>query len=311
MLGQDFAECCIVKDAGDDPDVTHGAKVCARVRKIESGVALKGGVGIGTVTKKGLQVAIREPAINPVPRQMIIEEVKKILPPDTGVEIEIFVPEGEKLARKTMNPKLGIAGGISILGTTGIVEPMSEEAFKASLVPQIDVALANGFDEIVLTPGNIGEKNAITRGLPEDAIVQIGNFVGFMLEKCLERGVNKALLYGHAGKLCKVAAGVFHTHSKLADARLETIAAHAALSGAEKELIKKIMQANTVEEAIGILKEEDMLRVFDSIAAKASERSMERADNKIAIGTILISLDGKVVGSDKNARASKWAKYLL
>jgi cobalt-precorrin-5B (C1)-methyltransferase len=210
-----------------------------------------------------------------------------------------------------MNQRLGIVGGISIIGTTGIVEPMSEEAFKASLAPQIDVALAEGHEEVILTPGRIGERNARERGIPEDAIVEMSNFVGFMLKECARKGVDRVLLLGHVGKLAKVAAGVFHTHSKVADARLETIAAHAALMGGGREVVEKILRANTTEEAVALLRERGLEDVFDAIAAKASSRAMEYVGGAMTVGTVLLTMEGEILGRDDNARSSRWARYLL
>lgn len=307
----DTAKCCVVKDAGDDPDITHGARICAMVRKNGRGVSIRGGDGIGTVTKRGLQVSVGDPAINPVPRKMILKEVGSVLPNNQGVEVTIFVPEGRKLARRTMNKKLGIVGGISIIGTTGIVKPMSDEAFRESLIPQIDIALAEGYGEVVLTPGNIGERNAVRAGVPGDAVIQTGNFVGFIVERCCEKGVKKALLFGHMGKLTKIAGGVFNTHSRVADARLEIIAAHASLLGADKEITKLILGANTTERALEVLRKNNLNKVLDLIAEKASFRAMEYVDNKMEIGTIILSINGEVVGRDKNARRSRWARFLL
>lgn len=304
------ASCCVIKDAGDDPDVTNGAKICAKATKVTSGVTIKGGEGVGKMTKNGLEVAVGEAAINPVPMKMIKDEVKKTLPPRKGVEIKIYVPNGEKLAEKTLNKKLGIKGGISIIGTTGIVEPMSIDAFKKSLSPQIDIAKAAGFEELVLVPGRISEKNAIKAGVPDDAVIQMGNFVGFILKECTRKGVKKVLLYGRTGKLVKVSAGIFDTHSKTADARLETIAANAASQGAEKETINKILDANTTEEAKEILKREGLLSVFNIIAEKASTHATEYTENKLDIGTIITSRKGEIIGKDQNSRRSRWAKLL-
>lgn len=306
-----YAQCCIVKDAGDDPDVTDGAKICARAEKIERSVVIRGGEGVGVATKRGLQVEVGEAAINPVPRRMILHEVGKVCSQGMGAEITIFVPNGRQLAKRTMNKKLGIVGGISIIGTTGIVEPMSEEAFKASLVPQIDVALANGYDEVILTPGRMGERSAIARGIPEDAIVQMGNFVGFMLRECSKRGIKKVLLFGHVSKLTKVAAGFFNTHSRSGDSRMETIASYAFLLGAEKKVVQAILECATTEAALEILRESSLMHAFDLIAEEAGSRAMKYVDNKIEVGAALVSLKGEVIGRDKNARVSKWAEFLL
>ena len=308
-INNEEVSCCVIKDAGDDPDVTNGAKICATAKETNKDIKIQGGLGIGTVTKNGLEVATGEAAINPVPMKMIKDEVQKTLPQNQGVEIEISVPEGEKLAEKTLNKKLGIIGGISIIGTTGIVEPMSVDAFKRSLSPQIDIALAAGFDDLVLVPGRISEKNVLKKEVPEDAVIQMGNFVGFMLEECARKGVKKALLCGRPGKLVKVSAGIFDTHSKTADARMETIAAHAASLGAKKAIVDEILEANTTEEAIIILKRAGIISVFNVIAKKASKRSNEYTNNTLAVETIIVSRAGEVIGKDTEG-GSRWAKLL-
>ncbi len=305
------ARACVRKDAGDDPDVTNGALICAEVRRRSGeGVVIKAGEGVGVVTKPGLAVQVGEPAINPVPREMIRRAVREALP-EGGVEVKVEVPLGRELALRTMNPKLGIVGGISILGTSGIVEPWSESAFRRSLVPQIDVALSAGFEEVVLTPGKIGERSALRRGVPGDAVVQCGNYVGYMLEQCAERGIKGALLFGHAGKLVKVAAGIFNTHSRVADARLETLAAYAAEAGAPQGLVSRVLRSATAEEAVGVLLTGGYGGVLNRIAERASERAVERTGGKLKVGTALINLKGEVIGSDEGARLIRWGRYLL
>ncbi len=308
-LVKDTARCCVVKDAGDDHDVTNKAQICAAARRAKSGVIIKGGEGIGVVTKPGLRVGVGEPAINPAPQKMIFEGIKEVLPDGEGVEVTIYVPKGEELAKRTMNEKLGIVGGISIIGTTGIVEPRSEEAFMTSLVPQIDIALAKGYAEVVLTPGRVGELNALSRGIPEDAIILIGNFIGFMLNECVKKGVKNVLLFGHLSKLTKVAAGFFDTHSKVADARIETIAAHATSSGADKHIVERIVSANTAEHAMEILRENGLLCVFDSIAMEAAARASEHVDGRMGMSVALISLNGELVGR-YNLEVCRWGKFL-
>ena len=185
------------------------------------------------------------------------------------------------------------------------------DACRRSLVPQIDVALSAGYERIFFVPGNIGER--ITKKLfnpPEDAIVQMGDFVGYMLDKAKEKCVKEILFLGHPGKLAKVAAGIFNTHHKVADARNEVVAAHAGAAGADASLINRILQANTTEEAIVILKQANLVtQVFDRIAERVSQRVAERVEQKIKISVILVSLDGEVLGADTNARGSeKWLK---
>ncbi|MGQ9823911.1 MAG: cobalt-precorrin-5B (C(1))-methyltransferase CbiD [Desulfotomaculales bacterium] len=301
--GAGFARCCVVKDAGDDPDVTGGLAVCATAKEIPRGIAIRGGPGVGTVTRPGLAVPPGEPAINPVPKEMIQREVGEVLPAGRGVEITVSVPGGEAAAKKTMNPRLGIVGGISILGTTGIVEPMSEEAYRASLVPQITQAAALGYRDLVLTPGRRGQRWAVERyGLPAGAVVQMGNFVGFMLGECARLGIKRVVLFGRLGKLMKVAAGIFHTHSRTADARREILVAHAALAGAEQKILCRLWESRTAEEAAEIVREAGLGRLFFRLAEEAAARAEEYVRGALAVGAVLTSLEGEILGLDKKAR---------
>ncbi len=298
----------VVKDAGDDIDATDKLEITATVKLTDDGkVKIRSGRGIGVVTKPGLQVPIGEAAINPVPRRMIEASVKEVLPAGKGAEITLDIPEGEKVATKTLNPKLGIVGGLSVLGTTGVVKPLSMEACRRSLVPQIDVAVSAGFERVFFVPGNIGER--ITKKLfnpSEDDIVQTGDFVGYMLDKAVEKGVKEIVFLGHPGKLAKVAAGIFNTHHKVADARNEVIAAYAGAEGAPAEAVKQILKANTTEEAITLLKQLSLSeQVFDRIAERVKERVSERTQQKIKVSVILVSLDGEILGVDINARSLK------
>jgi len=258
-----------------------------------------------------LQVPVGEPAINPVPRQMIIEAVRKIVPEDVGLRIEIGVPGGIEAARKTLNPKLGIIRGISILGTTGIVEPMSEDAFKRSLVPQIEMAKAYGHSAICLTPGRMGERWAAEKlGIPQEAIVQMSNFVGYMLNACAELEIRNVILTGHHSKLTKVAAGCFHTHNKVSDARLETLAAMAGLLGAARPVIAELLEANTSEAALEVLRAYGLLEVLPMIAARAATRAMDHVFGELRVGVVMFNMAGDVLAIDSNAelirREMKW-----
>ncbi|MCK8825529.1 cobalt-precorrin-5B (C(1))-methyltransferase CbiD [Fuchsiella alkaliacetigena] len=289
--------CTVIKDGGDDPDITHGLEIVAVATEIESGIEIEGGQGVGRVTKPGLPVEVGKPAINPVPRKMILEQVKQALPSDKGVQITIEVPAGEKKAQKTLNPRLGIEGGISILGTTGIVEPMSKKAFRESLVLAIDQALAQGYQELVFIFGNYGKRQAEAMGVATDRWVKMSNFVGYMLDRALEKGVKKIILLGHLGKLVKVAAGIFDTHSSVADARMETIAAYAASQGATQKLVQEILAANTSEECIEILQKADFNKpFFDLLAAQVVKRAKQRVEEEIEIGAILFSMAGDILG---------------
>ncbi len=292
----------VIKDAGDDPDVTNGISIFATVELLaKNEIIIVGGKGVGRVTKPGLSTPVGASAINPVPMKMIKNEINKILPIGKGVKVLVSAPEGERLAAKTLNPRLGIVGGISILGTTGIVRPMSEEAYVDSLIPQINQAMALGHEVLVLTPGGMGANKAAQMGVPEDAVVQTSNFIGIMLEECAKRNVKGILLFGHIGKLIKVAAGIFHTHSKVADGRRETLAAHAAMLGAPKEIIHEIMELNTIDASINLIKEHKLEDVYHSIALWASKRSMELIGENIKIGTMMYSLAGEIIGYDQNA----------
>ncbi|MBE3581703.1 MAG: cobalt-precorrin-5B (C(1))-methyltransferase [Thermoanaerobacteraceae bacterium] len=302
--GEGWAEATVIKDAGDDPDITHGAAVQVRARPGGRGITLKAGRGVGKVTLPGLAVPVGEPAINPVPRAMIFAAVRDFIPEGEGVELTISIPGGEELARRTLNPHLGIVGGLSILGTTGIVEPMSEEALRVSLLPQIDVARAAGFRAIVLTPGRRGQRQAVEGyGLPERAVILSGNYIGDLLKACAERGLKKVLLWGGVGKLVKVAGGIFNTHSRTADARREIVAARAAAWGLPPEGVQAILSANSLEVVVQILRgfwEERRSREFwDHLASVASKRSRELVGDVLEVGTAFLDLAGGIVGQDE------------
>lgn len=297
----DSARAWVIKDAGDDPDVTNGARIEATVRLQPEGIDIRGGCGVGMVTKPGLAVPPGQPAINPVPLQMIRDSVAAVLPSGGGAEVVISVPDGERLARRTMNSQLGIVGGISILGTTGIVEPMSEEAFKQALVPQLDIARAAGQQTLVLTPGRRGVSLAAEFGIPPSAVILISNFVGFMLEECVRRGFRQVLLWGHVGKLAKVAAGSFQTYNRISDGRAEAAAALAAARGADVALVRAILAAPTAEAMVGLLHEAGLEQVWHDLARRASTRAAAYARDDLQVGTVLFSYSGEPVGWDDHA----------
>jgi len=298
-LGDHYARCGVVKDSGDDPDITHGATIYATVRFSDTpGVTLRGRKGVGIVTKPGLAVPVGEHAINPIPREMILREVSRLLPGGRGAEVTITVPEGEALAEKTFNPRLGIKGGISIIGTTGIVEPKSINAYTTSLSLQLDVLRAQGTEKVTLVLGYVGErfcKNILH--LPEDSVIKIGDHVGYMLDQCGEKGFKEVLLAGHIGKLVKVAGGQFNTHFRFGDRRIETIADHVRRCGADQETIEIILRETTAEATIDLLRERGLMNVFDSIAKEVALRVKHRVAEKFGIRCILLSLKGEVLGS--------------
>lgn len=307
----------VVKDAGDDPDITNGTSVFVTLTLARSeddlkavpGVSVRhenilfeAGVGIGHATKPGLSLSVGEPAINPGPRQLVHNSLLEAFGSPRPCRVRIDIPAGRELAKKTLNPVLGIEGGISIIGTTGVLRPMSEEAFKESLVPQIKVVRAAGFDTQIFVPGKIGERIAASWGLPEAGMVQTSNFIGYMLEAAAEIGLKRILLFGHIGKLAKVAAGVFHTHNRVGDARLEVLAAYSGAMGMPGEGIERILGAVTTEEALPVIAEYGLERVYERIAARASYRAERLIFNKVQVGTVLVTLQGELLGMDDRAR---------
>ena len=286
----------VVKNSGDDPDITNGASIFTTTKVTGDEIIFRAGLGVGRITKAGLQLPVGEPAINPGPRQLIKNVAAEF--GVTGLDVEISIPAGVELDKKTLNPMLGVEGGISVIGTTGVLRPMSEDAFKNSLVPQIDVAKAAGFDELVFVPGKIGETIAESLNLPRAAIVQTSNFIGFMLEAAAERKIPKVILCGHIGKLVKVAAGIFHTHNRIADARLETLAAYAAAEGLSAVEVQKILDANTAEDATKIIAANHLEKVYDKIAARASFRAERYVYGALKVSTILADYAGNILGTD-------------
>lgn len=295
------AECCIIKDAGDDPDITDGIEVWAKVRWDQgSEIAIKGGTGIGVVTRKGLAVPVGSPAINPVPRKMILEEVTRIIGRDRGVEVTICMPKGVELAKKTFNPQLGIEGGLSVLGTTGIVEPMSEEALKDTIAIELGIHRAEGRREMVLVPGNYGEAfGEKTLGISGEYMIKISNYLGFVLEKCAELGFRKLLLCGHIGKLIKPAGGIYYTHSRVSSTRMEILTAHLGVLGMKREDLQKIMDCRTTEEAIPIIDQQGYEAVYPILAEKCAQNCERYIYNALDIGVVLFSMERMLAMSQK------------
>ncbi|MDN5347359.1 MAG: cobalt-precorrin-5B (C1)-methyltransferase [Clostridia bacterium] len=301
--GEGWAEAVVIKDAGDDPDITHEVAVHVRAQLRPGPVQIRAGRGVGIVTRPGLAVPVGEPAVNPVPRAMITAAVTPLLPPGEGVELTISIPRGEELARRTLNPRLGIEGGLSILGTTGIVEPMSVEALQASLITQVGVALAAGHKTLVLTPGRMGQCRAVQGyGFPEEVVILTSNLIGDLLEACANAGVKRVLLWGHAGKLVKVAGGIFNTHSRVADGRREIIAAYLAAGGAPAKMVRGVLEAPTVEAVLELVQSYGQNGIWDLLARQASRQAQEFVRKRLTVGTALLNLKGEIIGRDEVAR---------
>ncbi|RDC49753.1 cobalt-precorrin-5B (C(1))-methyltransferase [Acinetobacter sp. RIT592] len=314
-INNDFAQCSIQKDGGDDIDATHKMYIYAKAEHNDSNeIIIDGGIGIGRVTKKGLGIEIGKAAINKTPISMIQSEVRKVIGDSKGVKITIFAPEGETIAKKTFNPRLGIVGGISIIGTTGIVEPMSDEGWKKSLSIELEMKKAQGMDKVILVPGNHGEmfiKESL--GIDSKYIVRTSNFIGYMLKEAQRIGFKKILMAGHLGKYVKIAGGIFNTHSKVADARNEILIANLALMNAPFELINKVNECLTTEEFIEIL-EDDKYKKYKEIYNILSEKCKKRIDiymndDEIDIEVIIFSMEKKLLGESKKAGDLKEVFY--
>ncbi len=299
--------CAVKKDAGDDPDITNGILIYAKVHLTsEQTFHITGGEGVGIVTKAGLNQAIGEYAINSVPKQMIEKEVREVLDKKgffCGAHITIFVPEGREIAKRTFNKRIGILEGISILGTTGIVEPMSDKALLESIAVEMNVAKANGVKRIILTPGNYGEsfiKESLNLELSE--AIKCSNFVGETIDMAVEKEFESILMVGHVGKFIKLAAGIMNTHSHQADGRMEVFVSHAAIIGAPVSLLREMMESATTDEAIRMLKEAGYLKqTMESIMKKIEFHVRQRCLDAVPIGVIMFSNQHGLLGMTKEA----------
>lgn len=290
----DRVSCAVQKDSGDDVDVTNGIMVYAAVRKISSGFIVDGGIGIGRVTKPGLTQEIGEAAINKVPKEMIIREVQKACAEaeySGGIEVIISIPKGEEIAKKTFNPRLGITGGLSILGTSGIVEPMSENALVDTIRTEIKMLTAMGVTHIYVSPGNYGEAFAGSHlSVNQEQIVKCSNFIGETIDMAYEFGLKGMLFIGHIGKLVKLGGGIMNTHSKYADCRQEILCSCALLAGGNAEVLKEILSCITTDEALGILKREGIFeKTMAVLMEKIDFHLQARACEDLKIGAIVFS----------------------
>lgn len=302
----DYVSCAVQKDSGDDPDVTDIILVYSTVSYEKSGITVDGGEGVGRVTKKGLKQQIGEAAINPVPRKMIEEQLKTAASDysyDGGLKAVISVPMGIQIAKKTFNPRLGIEGGISILGTTGIVEPMSEQALIDTISVELDVRKAQNEEFIIVTPGNYGQDFLRDNlGIAVDKCVKCSNFIGDTIDMCIEKGFKSMLLVGHIGKLSKLGCTIYNTHSRYADGRMEAFALCAALCGAEREVLENILGCITTDAALEILKKEGIFDETIKMLEKRIDRSLKlRAKGSIEIGMITFSEEYGILCKTENA----------
>lgn len=296
--------CETIKDAGDDPDATHQARIQSTVRLIdEPGIHLDGGVGVGRVTKAGLPVPVGYAAINPVPQKMITGVVQEAIDTyaiDQGVEVIISVPDGEEIAKKTLNARLGIVGGISILGTRGTVVPFSSSAYMASIVQALNVAKEAGCDHIVITTGGRSEKFAMKQypDLPEEAFVEMGDFVGFTLKNIARKKFAKVSLVGMMGKFSKVAQGVMMVHSKSAPISFEFLAGIAKKVGVGAEQIDEILNANTASQVGDILKGNEAF--FKALCKNCCYFALAHMNTTIRVSTSLYAMNGDCLGKAEN-----------
>lgn len=299
------ATASTIKDGGDDPDATHGALILSTVSwKEEPGVSMDGGIGVGRVTKPGLPVPAGEAAINPVPRKMILETVQAVLDDyeiARGVHVVVSVPDGEEIAKKTLNARLGIIGGISILGTRGVVVPFSTSAYKASIVHAINVAVTNGCTHLVLSTGGRSEKTGMELypNLPEEAFIEMGDFIGFTLLMCKKHPeVQKVTLVGMMGKFSKLAQGVMMVHSKSAPVDFNFLAQVALESGVLEVSLPEIREANTASQVGDMMLSSGHSRFFQKLCEYCCDASLAQVKGGVEIETIICTMKGELLGRE-------------
>lgn len=300
--------CGVRKDGGDDCDATHGTMVYVTVSKVKCiGIQIDGGQGVGRVTQKGLNQPVGEAAINSTPRDMITKELEELCKEyqyQEGLQVVIDVPEGEEIAKKTFNPRLGIVGGISIIGTTGIVEPQSMKALVDTIETQMRMNHANNIKKLVITPGNYGE-NFISQYpvLQQMKQVKISNFLGESLDFGATYQYEEILLVGHIGKMVKVAGGIMNTHSRYADCRNEIFAAYTALCGGSQSVVREVMESMTTDSCIEILEREGLNEVVLTQIIEAAQRQLEgRVAGSYRIGILVFSNEYGLLGISQTGR---------
>lgn len=299
----------VIKDGGDDPDVTNGAEIWSTVSLLESSnkIMIDGGIGVGRVTKPGLGLEIGKAAINPTPLKMINQAIEEILEKQQknryGLSILISVPKGEEIAKRTDNPRLGIIGGISILGTTGIVIPYSTASFAASIRQSIDVSIAMGSDSVILTTGGRSEdfaRSIFGNSVADHAYIQIGDFIGFSIKQCAIKKIKKAYVIGFIGKLTKMAMGVKQTHVKGSNVDMNFLATLANRCGANNDLVKKIKLANTARHVGELIDQSGLSMFYDVLCEEVYNHLSKDSPSDLKIKIILLDFTGKVIGNFPN-----------
>ena len=307
-VSPDSVSCAVRKDGGDDADDTNGALVYAKVsRKVSEGIEVDGGVGVGRVTRRGLDQPVGNAAINRVPRSMIKEAVEDVCGAYGhigGISVEISVPEGERIAERTFNSRLGIVGGISILGTSGIVEPMSETALLGSIKAEMKVFMAPGRRYLLTVPGNYGKDFlASYPDLEGQQPVECSNFIGDFLDMAVELGAEGVLLVGNLGKLVKLAGGIMNTHSRNADSRMEILASNAVMAGADAETARRVMGCVSTDDALEVLSEKGLVGpTMDVLIPKMEFHMNHRVKGALKVAAITFSSEFGVLGETPSAR---------
>ena len=299
------AKCSVIKDGGDDPDVTHGAAIFVNIELTDviGEIEIDGGEGVGRVTKPGLGLEIGSAAINPTPKKMILENVKEVgeeLLEKNGIRVVVSVPKGKELGPKTDNPRIGIMGGISILGTSGIVIPYSTASFAAAIRQQISVVNTMNDDNVVLTTGGRSEDFARKIiDLPDHSFIQMGDFSGYTIKQCAKQELKKAYVAGFIGKLAKMAAGVKQTHVKGGKVDMKFLSELAKRCNAGEDTISKILGANTARNVQEIIIEDKIDGFFDEVTKEACIQMRQHSEGKIPVEVILFDFDGTVLSRDK------------
>ncbi len=299
--------CAVIKDGGDDPDATHGAEICSTINLTNNvgKIVVDGGIGVGRVTKPGLGLSIGSAAINPVPMKMIIQSVNDVFETykqiikNNGLNVTIYVPAGEEIAKKTDNPRLGILGGISILGTTGIVFPYSTASFAASIRQSLDVGIALNSDTFILTTGGRSEdfcKNLFGSTYPDHSYVQMGDFAGYAVKQCYEKKVKKVIIAGFIGKLTKIAMGVKQTHVRGSHVNMDFMAKLALECNVDKKVLELIENANTARHVSEIIDSNNIGDYYDLVCKYATDQMSRYSNKQLLIDIIMFNFEGDVIG---------------